>query len=339
MSPRACRLVLALTLAAGGAWAQDAPVEAEHLRGMALFREHRDGEAREVFRALVVRTNEPRALARLAATEAALGEWVDAESHLRAALAAAGDPWVRANRTGADGGLEGDLRRYASHVGRLEVRCETPGAEVWVGGVRAATLPMTEALRVAAGSVTFEVRAPGHVAEQRHEDVPGGADALVRVSVALTPSAAAPPVVAPRVVTPPPREPTPRPLPAPVQVAPTSRPWFAVGLAATGVGVAGLVLGVTGLVLRNGHATTFNNDPGCGVTDGVVVGGATCQTAYDDREPGQTLAAVGFIAGGALLAAGVTVLVVGATSAPRARRTVTVTGAPGELGAGLRVAF
>ena len=190
MSPRACRLALALTLAAGGAWAQGAPVEAEHQRGMALFREHRDGEAREVFRALVERTHEPRALARLAATEAALGEWVDAEAHLREALAAEGDPWVRANRTGADGGLEGDLRRYASHLGRVEVRCETPGAEVWVGGTRVATLPMTEALRVAAGSVTFEVRAPGHVTEQRHEDVPGGS--LMRVTVTLTPTRSPP---------------------------------------------------------------------------------------------------------------------------------------------------
>jgi len=66
-------LALALTLATGGARAQGVPtqsVEAEHQRGMALFREHRDAEAREVFRALAARTNEPRALARLAATEA-----------------------------------------------------------------------------------------------------------------------------------------------------------------------------------------------------------------------------------------------------------------------------
>jgi len=333
-------LVVALTLATGSAWAQGAPVEAEHQRGMALFREHRDAEAREVFRALVAQTREPRALARLAATEAALGEWVAADEHLRAALAAQHDSWVRANRTGADGGLEGDLRRYASHVGRLEVRCETPGAELWVGGARAASLPMTEALGVAAGSVTFEVRAPGHVTEQRQETVPGGADSLVRVTVALTPTRAeATPVITPRVVREPPTVTPPTPRPTPVRVAPTSRPWFAVGLTATGFGVAGVVLGVTGLLLRNGHATTFNNDPGCGVSGDVVVGGAACQTAYNNREPVQTLAAVGFIAGGALLAAGVTVLVVGATSAPRTPRAVTVTGAPGDLGVGLRVAF
>jgi hypothetical protein len=199
---------------------------------------------------------------------------------------------------------------------------------------------MTEALHVNAGRVTFEVRAPGHVTELRQESVPGGAESLVRVTVTLTPSPTEPSrVVTPPVISPPPMEGLPGPTPTPLQPAPTSRPWFAIGLAATGVGVAGLVVGVAGLLVRNGHATEFNDNPRCGVANDVVVGGGDCQSAYDAREPAQTLSTVGFVAGGALLAVGVTALVMNARSASPRPRAVSVTGAPGDLGVGLRVGF
>ena len=344
MRPRRVVMALALALATASASAQvvsvGEAVEAEHRRGMALFREHRDAEAREVFRALAESTREPRALARLAATEASLGEWVQAEEHLRAALELRTDPWVIANRASADGGLEGDLRRYSARVGRIDVRCETPSAELWLGGRRAATLPLREPLRVAAGVLTFEVRAPGHVTEVRQETVPGGPDGLVRVLVALSPAPAAPPLavvtarpaIGPLAGLAPPRQPLRQP-------EPSRPPWLALGLAGTGLGLVGIVVGAAGLVLRNGHATAFNDIRRCGVTNDVVLGGVECQREYDQREPLETLATAGFVAGGALLATGVTALVLHASSLrPRAQR-VSLTGAPGDLGLGLRLSF
>jgi hypothetical protein len=99
-------LVGALLVAPAAASAQELDIEAEHRRGVALREEHRDAEALEVFRALYERTQEARALARMALAEAALGAWDVAEEHLRAAMRDHRDRWVHHNRRGLREQLE-----------------------------------------------------------------------------------------------------------------------------------------------------------------------------------------------------------------------------------------
>ena len=99
-------LVGALLVAPAAASTQELDIEAEHRRGVALREEHRDAEALEVFRALYERTQEARALARMALAEAALGAWDVAEEHLRAAMRDHRDRWVHHNRRGLREQLE-----------------------------------------------------------------------------------------------------------------------------------------------------------------------------------------------------------------------------------------
>lgn len=173
---------LVVSLGLGTAWAQQGgAVEAEHVRGQALRAEHRDQEAYEVFRGLHQRTRDPRALARMALAEGALSHWVDAEAHLVQALSASTDPWIAQNRVA----LESDLRTMREHLANLEVVANVPGARWTLDGVAMGTLPMTRAVRVAAGSHVIDVRAEGYESSRHQVVVAASAGGLTRESVTL----------------------------------------------------------------------------------------------------------------------------------------------------------
>ena len=277
-------------------------VEAEHARGIELRRQQRDADARDVFRAIYERTREPRALARQAAAEAAMGEWVAAEEHLAAALTEAADPWITQNRAG----LESDLAGFRAHVGLLDVASSTPGAEVWIGGARVAALPLERPLRVRAGTFAVEVRAEGYLAEVRPVTVPPGLRATARETVNLTPAVARPAVLALPVVPapPPPRE-------APPARSPVTR---VVGLTLLGAGLAGVGVGVYGMARYAGDVSAFNGDPTCGSAALTPA----CRAVYDSGVTARTIGAVGLAAGGAVAAGGLTLLLLSLRVAPRA---------------------
>lgn len=308
--------------------------EAEHARGIELRRQHRDAEARDVFRAIYERTREPRALARQAAAEAALGDWVIAEEHLSAALANTSDAWITQNRAG----LTADLESFRQHVGLLEVSSNTPRAEVWVAGARAATLPLSQPLRVRSGSVSFEVRAEGFTAETRSVNVEAGMRLPTREVVNLNPvapaapsgtqTAGAAPVVTPAVITVPTAPPRDEPPPT----------WFngmhIAGLSLTAAGLAGVGVGVAGLVMKGGYESTLETDRCLNDTAFAV---PECNEAFDGSESAGTMSIVGFAAGGALLAGGVVLMIIPGSQPSRSR--VSLTPGPGQAGAGLRVTF
>lgn len=277
-------------------------VEAEHARGIELRRQQRDADARDVFRAIYERTREPRALARQAAAEAAMGEWVAAEEHLAAALAEAADPWITQNRAG----LESDLAGFRGHVGLLDVASSTPGAEVWIGGARVAALPLERPLRVRAGTFAVEVRAQGYLAEVRPVTVPPGLHASARETVNLTPALARPVVLALPVAVPPrPRD----------EVEPAGWPTTrVVGLALLGAGLAGVGVGVYGVAHYASEVSVFNGDPACGVAALT----AACRARYDAGVSARTIGVVGLAAGGAVAAGGLTMLLLSLRRAPRA---------------------
>ncbi|MFO0608450.1 MAG: hypothetical protein U0324_35115 [Polyangiales bacterium] len=307
-TPRPAALLAAL-LAAGPAAAQPRPqpraqpaqpapavdpaVEAEHARGIELRRQQRDGEAREVFRALYERTHEPRALARQAAAEAAMGDWLGAEAHLAEALAQSSDPWIVQQRAG----LDGDLAAFREHVGLLEVTTLTPNAAVYIGGERVATLPLQHPIRVRSGTIAIELRAEGYLTEARTVDVPRGMRVPAREVFQLTPVPRGPTPLPPDLAGPEAPPPPPPPPPPPSGGVPPLR---IAGFAVAAVGVVGIGLGAAALVLREGTVTAFNDDPTCGtnaLTD-------ACRARYDQGGTEMTLGIVGLAAGGALLAGG-----------------------------------
>jgi hypothetical protein len=101
----------------------------------------------------------PRMTAQLGLVEWALGRWVEADDHLTEVLKPGGtDPWVRANRQV----LEEALGVAKRNIGRVEINGDPPGAEVLVNGRTVGKLPLAGPVRVIAGSVDVELRAPGY---------------------------------------------------------------------------------------------------------------------------------------------------------------------------------
>lgn len=226
----------------------------EHLRrGVDFRRAGQDEDAAREFEAAYRAAPEARIAAQLGLARQALGQWLDADRLLREALAAPDDAWVTRNRAA----LEGALTMVARHVGTLVVRGNVPGAEVLVEGTVVATLPMPEPVRVLAGTLSMDVRAPGHVTVSRRVIIDPGMHA--RESVELRPvENPAPPTTTPSL----PAVTNPVVTPHPVPVAPARphsalRPWGIASLAGSGVALA---VGLVGLIVREDAAVRFNNN-------------------------------------------------------------------------------
>ncbi len=296
-----------------------AALEAEHARGVELRRQHRDAEARDLFRELYVRTNQPRVLAWLAGAEGALGDWVNAEAHLSTALAAAGDPWVSQLR----GDLESDLAGFRQRLGLLEVISTTPGAQVWLSGA-ATTLPMTRPMTVRAGDVTVEVRAEGYLPEVRTIQVAPGMQTPARETVNLTPRPPEAPAVAAPTVT---------HTTTVVEVQTGVHPLRIVGAVLAGVGAVGLGIGIYGMIHYSSQRDEYVN-AGCDVANPP----ADC--AGFDPNGALTLGVASLSAGGVFVAGGLTLLLIPLNGARRPTAGAVSLGAgPGELGLSLRGAF
>lgn len=324
----AASLAASITLASAAAVAQVAPDDPREAVGQSLRAQGRDAEALDVFREVYARTRSTRALARVALAEAALGRWLDAEPHLVEALASS-DPWVTANRREPAGGLEGALALIRTHLGNLVVRSGTPGAELWIAGVRRAALPLEHPLRVTEGSLSVELRAPGHLATVRPVAIRGGVEAPVSVDIELD------------------RVPDPqrsvaegsqgRRLPPPRgaeggqdrRAAPSRlRPF---GIAALGVGAAGLALGVGAYLAGRGAVTDFT-DANCYATGGGYAwepsqsghgSQSQCESLGSSAETWRAVELTGFVAGGLFAAAGIALLAWPEARAQQAHATLS----------------
>lgn len=125
-------------------------------RGVELRREGKDAEALEVFQQALSLVPSARARAQVALAEQALSLWTAAERDLALALAARDDPWIRQHREA----LEGAARVVASKLAWVTLDVNVRDPEVYVNGAPA---PVGEGgrVRVVAGLVNIEVRAPG----------------------------------------------------------------------------------------------------------------------------------------------------------------------------------
>lgn len=301
-------IVFAAWLAASPARAQaPEPVESLLRRGIALRIAQNDEGALPLFREAYARQPDPRSAGQLGLAEQALGRWLDAERHLREAVAAGDDPWVRRNRVYLDEALAAN----ASHVAQLVLLGGVAGASVRLDGVAVGALPLPEPLRALAGAVTLELRAEGYYDLSRRLVLAPGINRedvaqrpLARAEPPPAPAATPAPTVAPAPIAPVAPPPTPHPRrPSPPGAALRIGGWTAVSLA-----LAAGVLGALALASRNDAATAYNAD--CPAEPPAGQGPSTLCGSLTDRGALMTaLSITGFTLAGVGAAAGTTLLI------------------------------
>jgi hypothetical protein len=174
-------LLAAVVLLPRRGYADDADSKAEALiqRGIELRRSRRNGEALAQFQGAYSLVPTPRAQAQIALALQALGDWLGAERGLEEALRASGDPWIAQYR----GELDGALATVRAHLARLYVEVDVTEGQLLLDGVSVHALPSVDAIRVRAGALDIEVRAPGHAPARRKVEIAAGADLHERFSL------------------------------------------------------------------------------------------------------------------------------------------------------------
>jgi hypothetical protein len=270
-------------------------------RGLTLRERGQDLEALALFEEAYAASRSAQALAQIGLAEQALGRWVEASRHVEQALATK-DPWVMKR----EAPLLAALETIRDHVGELEVLGSPEGAAVILNGKEAGTLPLSEPVRVVAGTIVIAVTKPGFVPLSRTIEV--HPRTLSRETFELVAEEVEPPVAAP----PPP------PVEKPVARVETSAPGLELTVwaySAAGVAAAGLATGIAGTAVRAKHVANYNDDSMC------LVGGRSrednCGAERDKAKTGEALAIAGFTVAG-VFAAGAVLLFVfdGADAAP-----------------------
>jgi hypothetical protein len=281
-SPSIWLLVIAcLTLAPSLRAQIDAPPdEATRLiaEGVELRKQGKEREALERFEKAHALEPSPRALAQMGLATKSLRMFVQAEDYLDRALAADSDVWVRDNRPALSLALEVVKKNLAW----LEVKSNVP-AELSVDGNRVAELPLKSPVRVRAGAIRIDVRAPGYETWSTTETLAGGGSGTVTATLKPLPKVVSKAARSPAAI-------DPRPVDAPSSdTARTTWMWTALGVGAAGV-VVGTVFGLRALSLKE------ERDKECPT--------ATCTTDKgveldQDARTASTWSTVGFVVGAA----------------------------------------
>lgn len=284
---------------ADGAEEKNGDVDDLIARGIALRRAGDDARALVLFRrAEQLQPGSARIRVHLAATYQALGHWEDADRYLRLALEDPSDSYVQKNQAI----LASARRTVDAHLATLELTGDPPGAHIWLNGRSIGTLPLSEPVRVEAGTYTLEVRLDGHYTVKRSLALTGGA--LARERVSLAPLARAP-------------------LPeagSGEREKPRSShelqwlPWTFAGLAA-GAG-AGAALA---WAARERHVANWNDDAVCLPANGRTRA-QTCGAEHSAGESAETWGWIGIAAAGVFATASVVSFVVIGSSAEEAEQ-------------------
>jgi hypothetical protein len=260
-------------------------------RANALRRVGRDDEALALLERAWRETSSPRIRAQMGFAAQALGRWLDADTHLRAALASP-DAWVNDRRAI----VEDALRTVERHIAMFDVRCEVPNAILHVEGREALALPLSEPLRMEAGVVRYEVRAEGHVPARRTSQLSAGM--LTRDEVMLVPT--------------------------PPSHATAGTVWHSqrvVALATTVGAAISLGVGVAALFVRNVAATRWN---AAFCLRGDRTRAENCEPERVTAERAGAVSAAGFAVGAALAITAAALWL----TVPSGRRTSAVLCAP-----------
>ncbi len=337
--PRAAALAfLALTLTASVAQAQDASTLLQ--QGVAARRAGDDEAALDYFTRANAAQPSGVARAQMGLAAQALGRWVEAYDHLRAALAMS-DDFVTRNR----GTLEQALRTVEANVGRLELRGSVGGGQVEINGRAVGTMPLPGPIPVALGETIIVVRLAGYHRFLRTIEVRPGV--IAREEVTLVPLEAEP--VATPQPQPAPAPPAPSPplddaAPPAVEVVAPPRSVTAAGGspsgALLGVGVAFTVLTAAAAGVAIGFGVAFDEtngfyqSPEC---DGPIRE-RVCPLTLDARNANEAGLIASAIGGGASLALAVVFYAV-AGSSGGSEQAARCGGGPGELGIECGVRF
>jgi hypothetical protein len=135
-----------------------------------------------------------RTLAQIGLTEANLKRWVDAETHLAAALEAHDTPWIEAPKN-RDAIVQA-LDLVSSHIGLVQV-VGPNGAEIAIGGVPVGRLPLPSPIHVSEGRARIEGSADGRRSSSVALNVPGGKELTVHLDLPLQTVSTVPPPAAP----------------------------------------------------------------------------------------------------------------------------------------------
>jgi hypothetical protein len=328
----------AAQLAPGTAWAATPAEEAEALvrQGNQLRSAGDDQSALPLFEKAVQVHPSPRTWAQLGLVEKALGRWAEADRHLTDALKGGQDPWIQKNLTV----LEKTLAEVKRQVARIEITGEPVGADVLINGRLVGKVPLPQPVRVNAGTVDIELRAPGYKPTLRTVAVVGlqYQPVVIRLEREGTGDSA----------TSPPAGMGPLSLGSDAGRAPEPwRPW-AIGGALAGSAV-GIGVGVLGALQHDQKVTDFNKRPCAEALDGTIVNKTTgmkdqtCANLHASYKNAKTMAIVGFTAGAAL---GVSALILylttpdgGGGSSETAMATPVCAGGPGDIGLGCTLRF
>jgi hypothetical protein len=291
-------LLLAVLLWPSPARAQESGDDARITEGVQLRSEGRDLQALQVFREVYAASPTPRALAQIGLAEQALGRWIEAEADLERALAQKEDGWVTRHR----GQLDAALAIVQHHLGWVAVESSISGAELWIDGERAASLPRIEPLRAVAGAVVLEVRAAGYDPLRRTIEVEPGGRAQERFVLVPSRAAPSPPVDPPRATSP--------------SAAPPRLMAWVTGL----TGITLVAGGAVANVVRESNAAVYNDPKQCAPPPGKTVDDV-CGGRRRAVNIAEGAMIVGYAAGGAALLASAILF---ATSAPRRTRSVAL---------------
>jgi len=314
--------VVSALLLAASAWSAPAlAVEdsAELVRqGVALRREHKNEEARALFARAVAITPKPSIRAQLALAEEAVGQWLEAERDLDAALAAEDDPWITKNRDA----LAESRDIVRKHLGWLQVDVDAQGAAIRVDGRALSAATQT---RLVAGEARLEVEADGYVPDVRRVVV-RPAERL-RLVIHMVPLPTVKPDDAPASPSPiasPASAPEPAPAPAPPRKADRRIPTGAIVLGAAGIAALGTGI-YFGVVTLQAQSDRKDQCPDNNCTQAG-------RDAEDRMRSSATASTIAFAGGVVLLGGAVTWWLL---SSPRAPIGATLGGPAGPLGATL----
>ena len=223
-------------------------------------------------------------------------------------LEAAGDPWILRNREA----LRGALAVIEQHLGRIWIDGGIAGAEVLVDDHPVTTLPLTAPVRVVAGTLSLQVRAPGYESVSRSVTVAAGGEAreVVRLTRIARPGGAMLSEDRPAVIT--------------TRARPevTSTPGGTqrvLGWSSMVGGLLGLGIGAAGRAVREGAVDEYNNQALCPGRLATLQPG-DCQSLVDRVESMELLSTIGLVAGGALAVTSIVLL----ATAPSPRRGAEV---------------
>ncbi len=151
-------------------------------QGLEEMRRSHYREALEAFKQAHDIWPTPSVAARMGLAEQGLGEWIDAERHLQAALQVAADKFINRNREV----LEKALTEIQSHLGKLTVEGSPAGAVVRIDGITRGVFPKAGPISVVAGTRTIDLSAPDHVDQHQMVDVPARKDTALRIDLVST---------------------------------------------------------------------------------------------------------------------------------------------------------